>query len=75
MQNWVGVYAPRPVLVPPPYEPRDPDDPPEFEFEVVSCRAVEDDYARWEDEEITIVVPIETMRVPYDANNTPTVRP
>lgn len=67
--------APRTLLVPPPYEPPEPDEPPEFEFEVVSCRSEEDDYDRWETEEITIVVPVETMRVSYDAHTLPTVRP
>lgn len=75
MQPLAGAYAPRHVLIPPPYEPPEPNEPPEFEFEVVSCRADEDDYDRWETEEITIIIPVETIRVSYDANSCPTVRP
>lgn len=85
MSHWAGApaFIPRPtgkLLVPPPFRhpeplPGNPDDPFDPIEPIMLVRGCDEDEEPWESDERTVVVTLETIRVPYDVHTAPTVRP
>ena len=75
MQPLAGARAARSVLVPPPFEGAVSQGAPPFEFEVASFCADDDDFVRWLRADLDVGPPRETLRVPFDPHDSPTLRP